>query len=926
VTTLRITMGYNAHRILHGIVAMTDDRPNPDELLARVNAEEARQKRGKLRIYFGYAAGVGKTYAMLEAAQREHKEAVDIVVGYVEPHGRSETEALLTDLEVIPPKLIPYRGVALREFDLDAAMARHPKIILVDELAHTNVEGSRHAKRWQDVEELLAAGINVWTTLNVQHVESLNDVIAQITGVVVRETLPDAVLEKADEIELIDLTPEELLERLQEGKVYIPQQAQRALENFFQRQNLTALRELSLRQAADRLRRDVDAAREALRRTQPWATSERLLVCVGPSPTTARLIRTAKRMAVALGAEWMAAAVETPGRATSAEVKARIAHHLRLAEQLGATTHILSGTRVAESVLEFARVRNVTKIVIGKTAQPRWKRVLGGSVVDELLEKSGAIDVYVIQGEREEGRPPLTPAPSGPIAWWRYLAAACVVAISTVIAAGASFAELEETNVVMVFLLGVAWTAYRYGRGPGIFSAITSVLVFDFVFVPPFYTFAVSDAEYVVTFGVMLVIGLTISTLTVRLREQLAVSKRQEHRTASLFQLTKQLSAVQGTDFLAMIAGQRLAEIFEGEVVVYTLFDGQLTLRHGEKTTIAANSQNELVARWVAEHEQMAGLGTDTLPSATALFLPLVGSQQTVGAIGVRSTDEARLLDPEQRRLLATCASLIALSIERDWSLVEAHESRLRAETEKLRSTLLSSVSHDLRTPLAVIAGASSSLLKSEGSMSVATRRELVETIVDESQRLSRLVENLLNMTRLESGVQRVQKDWHVFEDVVGSAIREVARQIGDRPIETQIPADLPLVPLDAVLIEQVLINLLDNAAKYSSSGTPVTISARAEAESLIVEVKDQGPGVEHGEERSIFEKFFRSATTRSKHRGAGLGLAICRAIIEAHGGRIWAQNRTDGPGAVFRFMLPIEGQPPEVSLVEQSQISVGRG
>jgi two-component system sensor histidine kinase KdpD len=897
-----------------------DDRPNPDELLARVNAEEARDKRGKLRIYFGYAAGVGKTYAMLETAQRERALGIDIVVGYVESHGRSETEALLAGLYVIPPKSILYRGVSLREFDLDAALARHPKIILVDELAHTNVEGSRHSKRWQDVEELLDAGINVWTTLNVQHVESLNDVIAQITGVVVRETLPDAVLERADEIELIDLTPEELLERLAEGKVYIPQQAQRALQNFFQRQNLTALRELSLRQAADRLRRDVDAARDALRRTQPWATSERLLVCAGPSPTTARLIRTAKRMAAAFGAEWMAAVVETPGRATSPQAQARIAHHLRLAEQLGATTHVLSGTHVAETVLEFARARNVTKIIIGKSAQPRWKRLVAGTVVDDLLTHSGAIDVYVIQGEREGEGPPRAPPPARQIGWRRYVAAACVVAISAGIAAVGRVLHAAEANVVMLFLLGVGFSAYRYGRRPGIFAAVASVLVFDYFFVPPFYTFAVADVQYVVTFAVMLAIGLTISTLTVRLAEQLAVSKRQEHRTASLFQLTRQLSAVQGTDFLAMIAGQRLAEIFEGEAVVYTLRDGQLALRHGEKTSIAANPQNELVARWVAEHEQLAGVGTDTLPSATALFLPLVGSQQTVGAVGVRSADETRMLDPEQRRLLTTCASLIALSIERDWSLVEAHEARLKAETEKLRSTLLSSVSHDLRTPLAVIAGASSSLVQDGGSMSADTRRELLATIVEESQRLSRLVENLLNMTRLESGVQRVQKDWHVFEDIVGSAVREVSRHIGDRPIETQIPADLPLVPIDAVLIEQVLINLLDNAAKYSSPGTPIAIAARSEPDRLIVEVTDQGPGLQPGEEQRIFEKFFRSAAAEHRQRGAGLGLAICRAIVEAHGGRIWAQNRTDKPGAIFRFSLPIGDQPPEVALVEQTE------
>jgi two-component system sensor histidine kinase KdpD len=888
---------------------MSNDRPDPDELLARVAAEEARAKRGKLRIYFGYAAGVGKTYAMLEAAQRERAQGVDIVVGYVEPHGRNETEALLAGLEAIPSKSVPYRGVLLREFDLDAALARRPQIILVDELAHTNVDGSRHAKRWQDIEELLDAGIDVWTTLNVQHVESLNDVIAQITGVVVRETLPDAVLEKADSIELIDLTPEELLERLQEGKVYIEQQAQRALQNFFQRQNLTALRELSLRQTADRLRRDVDAAREALRRTQPWATNERLLVCVGPSPTTTRLIRAAKRMAAAFGAEWIATAVEPSGRAASPDATARIAQHLRLAEQLGATTHILSGTRVAETVLEFSRARNVTKIIIGKTAQPWWRRAVFGSVVDDLLKHSGPIDVYVIQGEAEHETTTRVARAGQPAGRKRYFAAASVVTVCAAASHLAGMLRLSETNQVMLFLLGVAWTAYRYGRGPGVFSAIASVLVFDLFFVPPLNTFAVSDVEYLVTFGVMLVIGLTISTLTVRLSEQLAVAKRQEFRTASLFQLTKQLSAVQGTDFLTQIAGRRLSEVFEGEAMICTLRDGELTLRYGEKTSINENPQNALVARWVAEHEQMAGMGTDTLPSATAFFVPLTGSQQTVGAVGVRSADESRMLDPEQRRLLTTCASLIALSVERDWSVVEAQESRLKAEAEKLRSTLLSSVSHDLRTPLAVIAGASTSLLEGDRSMGQETRRELLDTLVDESRRLSRLVENLLHMTRLESGVKQVNKEWHVFEDVVGSAVRESYR-LDCRRLETDIPADLPLVPLDPVLIEQVLINLFDNAAKYSPPGKPVRLIAGVRDGNILVEISDQGPGLQPGEERRIFDRFFRSAAAEERHRGTGLGLAICRAIIEAHGGRIWARNRNGAPGAVFSFTLPLDHPP----------------
>lgn len=897
---------------------MSSERPSPDELLARVQADEARRRRGKLMVFFGYAAGVGKTYAMLEAARREQAAGVDVVVGYVEPHGRPETEALLTGLEVLPPRLVPYRGITLREFDLDAALARRPQLLLVDELAHTNAEGLRHAKRWQDVEELRAAGIDVWTTLNVQHVESLNDVIAQITGVAVRETLPDAVLERADDIELVDLTPEELMERLQEGKVYVPQQAERALRSFFQKSNLVALRELTLRQAAQRVGRDVQAARRERASAVPWATSERLLVCVGPSPSSAKLLRTARRMATALGADWLAVAVEPRGSGTAAQARQQVAQHLRLAERLGAETHTLTGDDVAATILSFATSRNVTKIVIGKTSQPRWKRFLFGTVVDALVDGSGDIDVYVIRGEPGEAPPPAPPKPPAAPVWGAYLRTAAVVALCGLAGWLSHAWRLTEANTAMVFLLGVAYVAARYGRGPSVAAAVAGVLVFDFFFVPPCLTFRVADAQYLLTFAVMLTIGLTISTLTARLRDQLAAAQQAERRTAALLRLTKGLSEVAGRDFLIGIAGRHLGEIFDGEVVLFVRGEADaLELRYGQGTSVARHEGNAVVARWVADHSQPAGAGTDTLPSATALFVPLVGSQRTVGAVGVRPSDPGRFQGPDQRRLLESCASLIALSLERDESVLEAHEARLRVQAEQLRNSLLSSVSHDLRTPLAAIAGASSSLLEAPPDQPPAARRELLQTILDEARRLGRLVDNLLDMTRLTSGALALNRQWHVLEEVVGSALRRLRRELEQHPVRVEVPGSLPLLHLDGVLMEQVFYNLLENAARHTPPGSPVEVTAQAQSGQVVVRVADRGPGLPAGSEARVFEKFYRGSASREDgRRGAGLGLAICEAIVRAHGGQISAGNRPGG-GAEFVISLPCEETAPRVALDE---------
>lgn len=889
-------------------------RPNPDDLLARVEAEEASNRRGSLRVFFGYVAGVGKTYSMLENAHRALSEGRDVVVGYIEPHTRPDTLALQTGLETLPVKEIEYRGVRLREFDVDAALARKPDVVLVDELAHTNAEGSRHAKRWQDVDELLAAGICVWTTLNVQHIESLNDVIGQITGVTVRETIPDHIFDAADELELVDVSPEELLGRLRAGKIYISDQAQRAMQSFFSKGNLTALREMSLRQAARRIHSDVELARRIQAASQPWATSESLLVCVGPSPTTARVIRTAKRMAVALDAPWVAVAVDRVGVTEDSPSGSRVAQHFRLAERLGAETDTISGQDVASSILDYARSRNVTKIFIGKTHQPRWKRLLFGSVVDDILESSGDIDVYVIHGERdsvEGGETRIAPAR---MTWKPYLESVCMIAVGGLAAMALKtlhFAD-SQVNTVMLLLVAVALVAVRFGRGPAILASVLAVLAFDFFFVPPFLTFAVSDAQYVVTFGVMLVISLIISTLTSRLRQQVESTRLRERRTSSLYQLGKQLSSLYGGVFLVSAAAKKVAEMCGGEVAVYLQqTSGPPQLAYGYDTAIAKHPVSVSVAQWVIEHDQIAGPATNTLPNAAGLFIPLAASQRVLGAIAVRVPDPERLLDPEQRQMLEACANQLALALERDQMVIAAAEARIQAEAEQVRNTLLSGVSHDLKTPLAAIAGASSSLLEAT-SLDDDTRRQLLETVADEAARLNRLLENILQMSKLDAGVVKPNTQWHVLEEIVGSALRRTARELEDRTVNVRLPKDLPLISVDGILLEQVLVNLLDNAARYTPSKTTIVVAASVDGKWLRLSVLDNGPGVPHGSEDRIFEKFFRASLAADSGRGSGLGLAICRAIAQIHGGTITATNRPGG-GAEFVLRLPLATNAPQV-------------
>jgi two-component system sensor histidine kinase KdpD len=884
---------------------MNEQRPDPDALLRRLAAQEP-QARGRLKVFFGASPGVGKTYAMLEGARAKRAEGVDVVIGWVETHGRAETAALAEGMERLPPKEVEYKGVRLREFDLDAALARRAGLLLLDELAHTNAPGLRHAKRWQDALELLDAGIDVYSTLNVQHLESLNDLVNQITAVAVRETVPDSVLDEAGEVEFIDLPPEGLLKRLEEGKVYLPERAAQAVRSFFRRGNLLALRELALRRTAEHVDADVQDYRRDHEIEPLWPVAERILVCVRPNPESDRLVRAARRMAARLRSEWIVAYVESPTQPPlSASERHDLAQVMKLAEDLGAETTALSGASVSEALLSFASQRNVNRIVVGKPLHSRWRDRLKGSLVDELVRGSGGIEILVIPGGQKTARGAALPAPRQGQGYRPYVFAAAVVLLCT-LGCWAMFGRFDKSNLIMVYLLGVAFVATRYGRRPSALAAVLSVAAFDFFFVPPRLTFAVSDSQYAITFGVMLVVSLLISTLAVRVKAQAEGARRREQRTHALYAMSRELAGARTTEDLARVIVHHVSELLQGPAeVLLPGPDGQLKPLHpggpGDGTRETA------VAQWAFEHRRMAGLGTDTLPGASAVYVPLAGAQSVLGVLGVRPSEALVPLGPEPLDLLETLARQAASSLERIRLAAEAEEARLAAETERLRSTLLSSVSHDLRTPLATITGSASALLQ-PALLSDEAQRELKEAIYEEADRLNRLVTNLLDMTRLESGSLALSRDWQSLEELVGTALARLDPGLKGRPVTVSIPDDLPLVPVDGVLIEQVLVNLLENAVKYTEPGSPLFIAARTVDGSVLVEVADEGPGLPPGAEERVFEKFYRAG---GGPRGFGLGLPICRAIITAHGGRIWARNRQPR-GVAFAFTLPLgEGPPP---------------
>jgi two-component system sensor histidine kinase KdpD len=893
-----------------------DTRPDPDRLLADVQRDEARARRGRLRIFFGASAGVGKTFSMLEAARTARTAGTDIVVGYVEPHGRPETERLLEGLEQLPMLPVRYRGVTRREFDLDAALRRRAAITVVDELAHTNlIEGDpppRHAKRWQDIEEMLTAGLDVWTTLNVQHVESLNDVIAAITGVRQQETVPDRVLDDASEIELIDLPPEDLLERLKAGKVYVPEQIGAALERFFRTPNLLALRELALRQTADR----VDAAareysgRESV--SKPWLARERFLIGVGPDDQAEELVRFGKRFADALDAEWIVVAVETPPllRLGEADRDHRI-EVLRLAESLGAEAVTLDGPTAASALLQYARTRNVTRVVVGEPKRRGLRALLRRSTVQELLAHARGIDISVI-ARREPSLPASAPhrAHLEPPAvhWDRYGWAAGITAACTGIALLMD-PFFHGANLVMIYLLGAAIAGLRLGRGPATLTAVLNVICFNFFFVPPRLTFAVANVQYVVTFAVMLAVALTIATLMANVRMQTRVAGARERRTSLLYAMSRELAGTRGADSMVRVSVRHVGETFASQTAVLLPgADGRLDAPANVSDEATFPAPDLSIAQWVFDHGRPAGLGADALPGAPALYLPLTGSERTLGVLAVLPSNRRRVLLPEQRHLLETFAGQIALAIERARLAETAEAARISAETEALRNTLLASISHDLRTPLAVITGASTALADPALTIEPGARAALARSIASRARDMSELISNVLDLMRFESGQVPMRRHWETLDDLVGLALGRIEPRLGTRRVSVELAPDLPPLYVDAVLFTQVLANLLENAVKHTPDGTLVRVVGHAADGQVTIAVEDDGPGLPPGDPDRLFAKFQRGRS-EGDVPGAGLGLAICRAVVHAHGGRISAGNR-DGGGARFVITLPTADGP----------------
>jgi two-component system, OmpR family, sensor histidine kinase KdpD len=883
-------------------------RPDPDELLRRVVAEDARERRGKLTVFFGAAPGVGKTYAMLEVARSEmEREKRDVVVGIVETHGRYETGAQLLGLELLPRKKLAYKGVELEELDLDAALSRKPQLLLVDELAHTNAEGSRHLKRWQDVEELLAAGIDVFSTMNVQHVESLNDVVQSITGVRVRETVPDSVLAEAHELKLVDLPPDDLLERLREGKVYLGNAAQRALDNFFKKGNLFALRELALRYTAERVDAQMREYRQAQGIEQTWNVTDQLLVAVSPSPYSMRLVRAARRMAGPLHARWYAVYVEpTSARPLSKATAARLAQNLALAEQLGAEVVTLAGDNATDELLRFAKAHNVTKLIVGKPLVRRLRDRFRPSLVDRLVRSSGDIDVYVTAGDPEPEAQTTETSEASPPRLPGLVSALATTGLTT----GLSwllFGRDQLPDVVMVYLLGIMLVSSRLGFAESLFAAFASVAAFDFFFIPPYLTFRVSDFKHATTFAVMFVVAAVISGLTQRVRKQASVAREREQRTAALYALSRELSAVEGARAVIEAAARQLSAVFEAKVTVFTAGAGGALSCSYASPGLSAPSERELgIAQWAWHNRGEAGLGTSTLPGGDTLYLPLMVSAGPVGVLGLTPREPGQLADFSKRRQVDAFAAQLALALERATLAEETEQARREIQAEQLRSTLLSSVSHDLRTPLAVITGSTSTLLQTSPALPPETRQDLLKTILEEAERLNRLIRNLLDMTRLESGAVKVKKELVPLEEVVGGALVRLESRLEHRHVKIDLPPDLPFIACDPVLLEQLLINLLENAAKYSQGD--IEINAEAASDGVAVEVLDRGPGIPQGHEERVFDKFYQAGREGTRE-GVGLGLTICRAIAGAHGGKISASNR-EGGGARFRFTLPSPGTP----------------
>ena len=889
----------------------SEQRPSPEALLKAARREESAS--GKLKIFVGAAPGVGKTYEMLQSAHAKRKAGVDVVVGFVETHGRAETDALVRGLETIPRKRLEYRGQIVEELDLDAVIARRPQIALVDELAHTNAAGSRHPKRYLDVEELLSHGIDVYTAVNIQHIESLNDVVAQITHVRVRETVPDSVFDRADAIELIDLTPDDLIQRLREGKVYVPKQAERALEHYFSPGNLTALRELALRRTAERVDEQLLNHMQANAIAGPWAAGERILVCVSEDPRAAGLVRYTKRLADRLHAPFTAISIETRrSLQLSDEERDRLADTLRLAESLGgeALTIPAVGRRIADDVINFAHGNNVTQIVIGKSTRSRWFEMTRGSVVHDLVRRAGNISVHVIPGEElSGGAAPIaavqTAARSEPFDPLPYLKALGIVLV------GLGAAELLQPkfgieNVDLVLLTAVVAVAARYGLWPSLLGTVAASLCYNFFFLPPLYTFTITDPTNVAAFVLFMAVAIIVSNVAARVRTQADTAIGRIRMTEQLYAFSRKLAGTATLDDVLWATAYQIALMLKVRVVLLLPEEGLLTVKSGYPPEDDLDQADLAAANWAWSNDRPAGRGSDTLPGAKRLFLPMRTGRGPIGVIGIDDDRTGPLLTPDQRRLLDALVDQGALAIERVLLVEDMDRVKRTVESERLRAALLTSISHDLKTPLASVLGAASTMRDLAGALSDTEKRDLLATVIDESERLNRFIVNLLDMTKLESGAIVPNTALHDLGDIVGSALRRASKILTAHKVELVLAADLPMLQLDAVLFEQVLFNLLDNAAKYAPPDTTISIQSRRERDQVVLEVADEGGGIPSDELESVFDKFYRVQKGDHVRPGTGLGLAISRGFVEAMRGTISAANRSDRSGAVLTIRLPV--------------------
>ncbi|WP_028347112.1 sensor histidine kinase [Bradyrhizobium murdochi] len=886
-----------------------EQRPSPEALLEAARREESRA--GKLKIFVGAAPGVGKTYEMLQSAHAKKKAGADVVIGIVETHGRAETEVLLNGLEVLPRRRLVYKEQTLEEMDLDALIARRPQIALVDELAHTNAPGSRHPKRYLDVEELLSHGIDVYTAVNIQHIESLNDVVAQITHVRVRETVPDSVFDRADAIELIDVTPDDLIQRLKEGKVYVPKQAERALEHYFSPGNLTALRELALRRTAERVDEQLLTHMQANAIAGPWAAGERILVCVSEDPRAAGLVRYTKRLADRLHAQWTAVSIETRRslRLTD-EQRDRLADTMRLAEALGGEALTIPGVgrRIADDVIHFAHANNVTQIVIGKSTRSWWFELTRGSVVHDLVRRAGHISVHVIPGD-EQGVAKAavqTAARQEPFNLRPYMMALLFVAI------GLGAAELIQPmfagieNVDLVFLTAVVGVAVRYGLWPSLLASAAASLCYNFFFMPPFYTFTIADPTNVAAFFFFLLIALLVSNVAARIRSQADTAIGRVRTTELLYAFSRKLAGTATLDDVLWATAYQTALMLKVRVVLLLPEDGALTVKSGYPPEDQLGEADLAAAKWAWDNDRAAGRGSDTLPGAKRLFLPMRTGRGAIGVIGIDDDRTGPLLTPDQRRLLDALVDQGALAIERVLLVEDMDRVKRTMESDRLRGALLTSISHDLKTPLASVLGAASTLRDLGSSLNDAQKNELLATMIDESERLNRFIANLLDMTKLESGAIVPNTARHDVSEIVGSTLRRANKILLHHKVSLELSPNLPMLELDAVLFEQVLFNLLDNAAKYAPAGTTISIRGTRDQASVSLQILDEGSGIPPAEVENVFDKFYRAQKGDHVRAGTGLGLAISRGFVEAMHGTISAANRTDRSGAIITIRLPV--------------------